>query len=311
MGGGRYGTARVGILTIVDAEFDAVRAALGGVEQVLEIGDSSYYSPAAGGDGDPDIVLAQADRSNVPAMGAGRDLLEDFRPEVVLVCGIAGGIAGRDGIDVGHVVIADYLHYVEFRKLSAGADLPRHYAYDQPSAGVVARHCRPHCRDLDLDAVTLSEAPERDGDQDWPPAIHYGPIISSEKLLGDPSHPAQKDAAARFDNALAVDMESVGVARAVHEERNDVTYNPRLTVIRGISDIVHPELSPEIPEGGDPQLEGEGGEYLEEQNNQNQRTHWRPYAAAAAAAVACGVGERLLRQPDPRADVRDLGDPYN
>jgi len=285
-----------------------VRIALGGVEQVLEIGDSSYYSPAAGDNGDPDIVLAQADRSNVPAMGAGRDLLEDFRPEVVLVCGIAGGIAGRDGIDLGHVVIAEYLHYVEFRKLSAGADLPRHYAYDQPSAGVVARHCRPHCRDLDLDAATAMEAPERDEDQDWPPMVHYGPVISSEKLLGDPSHPAQKDAAARFDNALAVDMESVGVARAVHEERNDVIYNPRLAVIRGISDIVHAQLLPDIPGGEDLHLEGASTGGAERQHNQNQRMHWRPYAAAAAAAVTCGIAERLLRQPDPRADVRGLGD---
>jgi nucleoside phosphorylase len=239
----------------------------------------------------------------------GRGAIFSRISEVVLVCGIAGGISGRDGLDLGHVVVADYLHYVEFRKLSAGADLPRHYAYDQPSAGVVARHCRPHCRDLDLDAATGLEAPARDDGQEWPPMVHYGPIISSEKLLGDPSHPAQKDAAARFDNALAVDMESVGVARAVHEERNDVTYNPRLAVIRGISDLVHAELLPAVPEEEDPQFEDDGTRYAEVQHNQNQRTQWRPYAAAAAAAVACGVAERLLRQPDPRAAVRDLGDP--
>lgn len=303
MGGGRYGTARVGILTIVDAEFNAVRTALGGVQSVLEIEDTSYYSPLADGAGDPDIVLAQADRSHLPAMGAGRNLLEDFRPEIVLVCGIGGGIAGRDEIDLGHVVVADYLHYAEFRKLSAGSDLPRYYAYDQPSTSVVSGHCRPHCRDLNLDGVTSSEAPERDERHLWPPCVHYGPIISSEKLLGDPSHPAQQDAAARFDNALAVDMESVGVARAVHEERNDVTYNPRFAVIRGISDIVYPEPLPDNPEDSDPD------EGVKAQENQNQRVQWRSYAAAAAAAVACGLASRLVRQPDARSDVRSSGDP--
>jgi len=302
MGGGRYGTARVAIFTIVDAEFNAVRAALGGVEKVLEIGDSSYYSPTSAHPGDPDIVLAQADRSHLPAMGASRDLLEDFRPEIVLVCGIAGGIGDRDGIDLGHVVVADYLHYVEFRKLDAGSDLPRYYAYDQPSAGVVSGHCRPHCRDLDLaDAVDL-DAPRGGDKRGWPPCVHYGPIISSEKLLGDPAHPDQQHAAARFDNALAVDMESVGVARAVHEGRNEVTYNPRLVVIRGISDIVHPEPASEVGDAG------AGGSSAAARENQTQRTEWRPYAAGVAATVACGLAERLLRQPDPRADVRNAVD---
>jgi nucleoside phosphorylase len=304
VGGGRYGTARVGILTIVDAEFDAVRTILGGAQQVLEIENTSYYSPTVGSTGDPEVVLAQADRSHLPAMGAGRNLLEDFRPEVVLVCGIAGGIAGRDGIDLGHVVVADYLHYAEFRKLSAGSDLPRHYAYDQPSASVVSGHCRPHCRDLDLEAATPLGAPGRGENQVWPPYVHYGPIISSEKLLGDPSHPAQQDAAARFDNALAVDMESVGIARAVHEERNDVTYNPRLAVIRGISDIVHSAPLSAGTTGSD--SANDAGSQAQE--NHDQRTEWRPYAAAAAAVVACGLAGRLGRQPDPRADVRNLGD---
>jgi nucleoside phosphorylase len=306
VGGGRYGTARVAILTIVDAEFDAVRAALGGVQQVLEIEDSSYYSPATDRSGDPDLVLAQADRSHLPAMGAGRDLLEVFRPEFVLVCGIAGGIAERDGVDLGHVVIADYLHYAEFRKLDAGSDLPRYYAYDQPSAGVVSGHCRPHCRDLNLERSTALEPPDRGENHAWPPHVHYGPVISSEKLLGDPSHPAQQHAAGRFDNALAVDMESVGVARAVHEERNDVTYNPRLAVIRGISDIVHPKPLPDGTAGPNPV--GEAGENSQVQENQRQRAQWRPYAAATAATVACGLAERLLRQPDPRAALRNVGE---
>ncbi len=297
VGVGRYGTARVGILTIIDEEFAAVRAALGGASEVLEIEDTSYYSPNLRVGAEPDIVLTQsADRSNVPAAGAGRNLIEDFRPEVVVVCGIAGGIAGRDEIDLGHVVVADYIHYTDFRKLSEKVDSTRHYAYDQPTSDLISRHSRPQCRDLDLDAETPCQAPECSESKIWPPKVHHGPIIAAEKILGDPTHPEQRNAAARFDNALAVDMESVGVARAVHELRTDVTYNPRLAIVRGISDIVQAANpgTEEREEDVKPQ----------EQDNAAQRARWKAYAAAAAALHACNVAQRLVRQPDPRASVR-------
>jgi hypothetical protein len=71
---GRYRTARVAILTIIEEEFTAMREALG--DGVQEIETSGYYSP------DPatcDVVLGMsADRSNVPAYETARDMLELF-----------------------------------------------------------------------------------------------------------------------------------------------------------------------------------------------------------------------------------------
>ena len=55
--------------------------------------------------------------------------------------------------------------------------------------------------------------------------------------MGNPRHEAQRLAAAQYDNAQAVDMESVGVASTLAEQRKRVDYNPRLVVIRGVSDI--------------------------------------------------------------------------
>ena len=94
----------------------------------------------------------------------------------------------------------------------------------------------------------------------------------------------QQRAAQLYDDALAVDMESIGVALAVHRSRNDVTYNPRMAVVRGISDLVEPNA--DAPE--------------DEERNTRQRQTWRPYASAVAATVTGALTDRLIRLEDPR-----------
>src|SRR3954452_3999662 len=76
-----------------------------------------------------------------------------------------------------------------------------------------------------------------EGDQH--PSVLFGSIVAGEKLLGDLDHQEHKYVVDEYDDALAVDMESFGFGRALHEGRADVRYNPRFAVIRGISDIVH------------------------------------------------------------------------
>jgi hypothetical protein len=83
---GRIGTARIVVLTILTEELLAVRAALGADEEIP--GTGCYR------DGHTlDIVVAKApDRGNAAALGVTRDLLEDYRRELLVVVGIAGGI---------------------------------------------------------------------------------------------------------------------------------------------------------------------------------------------------------------------------
>ena len=296
---GRKGIARVVIQTIIDEEFDAARArlALGG-RPVEELGHTGDYTP------DPDsldVVLAMcADRSIGPAQEKTAELLVAYRPELLVVCGIAGGIAGRTGfrgqpIQAGDVVVADFLHDVSFRKITEGRDSLRHYAFDQPSNGLLL-HARALARDFDLAAATTQACAPPDGQQ--PPCkLHVGPIVVFDAVLGDPRHPEQRRAVERVDNALALDMESVGIGRAVHSARTAVDYNPRLLVVRGISDMIEVADEHETPD--------EAAE--KEDRNDRQRQHWKPFAAAVAACVAGTIVERFLAQPDPR--VRSAGQP--
>jgi nucleoside phosphorylase len=290
---GREGTARVGILTIIPEEFDAVRSILGGASTVVEVRQTSYYSP------DPstcDVVLTDSiDRSNIPATHAASDMLEDFRPEVIVVCGIAGAFEGRD-LDLGCVIVADYLHYCEFWKLTEGGDFQRYLPIEQPSPHLRGRHARPLARKFDLEDRVQVPRPALAKGQRWPPSVCEGSIVVGDKVMGNPMHYAQRLAASAFDNAQAVDMESVGVASTIMEERKRVDYNPRLVVIRGVSDIVR-VADPSTPETKKQKKSAK-------QKNDEQRRLWKKYAASAAAVFCCAFVERLLNQPDLRGAVR-------
>ena len=72
-----------------------------------------------------------------------------------------------------------------------------------------------------------------------------------------------------FDKALAVDMESIGMARAVCDGRSSFWYHPRYAVIRGISDLVSAA------------------------DNDDMRAGWKDLAAHTAALVAFEFVRRL------------------
>ena len=115
----------------------------------------------------------------------------------------------------------------------------------------------------------------------------------------------------QFADAVAVDMESYGVARAVFESRRTVGYNPRLLIVRGISDLVAAaEQRPRRRFGFQrSRVVNDGGKM----ENDEQRQTWKPYAAAAAATFAAAVISRFVASPtrgpsssrETPMDVRD------
>ena len=97
---GRVGRARVALVTIIPEEFDAARNVF---NLNAHLPETVYFVD------DPDhkvwdVVLMQAtDRSNVPVMGDVLTLMEELRPQVIILLGIAGGLCdgserGRDNI---------------------------------------------------------------------------------------------------------------------------------------------------------------------------------------------------------------------
>jgi nucleoside phosphorylase len=277
---GVIGRARVAIITVIPEEFSAAQDVF---ELRTNIPETPYFVHNAPDRRDWDLVLTQAtDRTNVPFSGDVSTLIQDLRPQVLILLGVAGGLCGpdnlgRDGIDLGHVLIAEYVGYVEFLKITGEGTFHRHYAIDHPSLPLKRNVSLPLQKDFDLQGTLTLPQPTLPLtlDRVITPRIHIGSIVSGEKVMGDVHDPVQKKLLAPFDNSLAVDMESIGMARQVCERRTSFWYHPRYVVIRGISDLVGPPENSEI------------------------RKAWKIFAAHAAAVVAKEFIRRLPRDPAP------------
>jgi len=123
---------------------------------------------------------------------------------------------------------------------------------------------------------------------DGSPKVIVGSLVAGEKILGDPASEWQRQVIEEFSDAVAIDMESVGVARAVHEARTAVDYNPRFLVVRGISDLVRVATEP-LPEGST-------------RDNVEERARWKPYAACVAAVFTRAVARLFLVTADRRRE---------
>lgn len=288
---GRLGHARVAVLAIIKEEFEAARDVLG---LHTEVPNTEYVASGNPEDGRYDVVLCEStERSNIASTNRTTAIIDDFRPEVILLVGIAGGLletksaegvftrlmrgatslgrtkedVGRDGLSVGDVVVADYISYTEFMKVTNGRMSLRFLPVDHPSVHLRNTVIKPILHSFDLASAVKAERP----DKSTKPRIFEGEIVSGEKVLSAVDDPIQIRLLAPFEKALAVDMESYGMARAVCEGRKSIWYNPRYLVIRGISDMV-----------------GSTG-------NNETRAKWKLYAAHTASHVAKAFVDRLLR----------------
>ena len=132
---------------------------------------------------DWDVALIQAaDLSNVPFAGDVTSFMEDLRPQVLVLVGIAGGLCdngkGRDDITTGDVVIAEHTDYIEFLKLDGKAGPSAStYAIDHPSVPLRKNVCMPIAKMFKL---RKNISPGKEPPAEAPCKIHIGPIVSGE-----------------------------------------------------------------------------------------------------------------------------------
>ena len=287
---GRRGRAICGVLTIVPEELDAAQKLLGATTPLRR---SPYVVADALADGMFPIVIRQtADRTNAAAGEAAHDMMEDFRPPVIFLVGIAGGVKGRDGTQLGDVVVADFIDYYEFRKLSDGKSMPRRIAYDHPSLWLRQNITQPLCGlDSQWAEPILASRPGPGR-----PVARVGNILAGEKLFGDASSSYQAEILREYDKALAVDMESYGFARAIFKGRWSAHYNPQCAVVRGISDFAQSEKLAPKPDGGVQQGKSIGAGDCEVDDNEGTRRKWRQHASEAAVAFTAAAIKILLEE---------------
>lgn len=250
----------IAIITMRDDEFRAVLDVFPTEAGRVEGADRLYnlrHADAGNGGRYTVAVLRQAEQGTGEAQHVARDLVEDLRPKLVIVVGIAGGLPSND-VKLGDVVLSTRIHdfTLEARKFGEPTEYavtggPIVKALRDMLANLAAREGELGDWTADLPpqpAVTWMEKGQLYGPRAWRHKLreklahHYGeqarprgpsfvagPIASSDRLVKDPEVLPSWIAAAR--NLLAVETESGGVLRATGERC------PMLA-IRGISDIV-------------------------------------------------------------------------
>ncbi|MGB3444652.1 MAG: 5'-methylthioadenosine/S-adenosylhomocysteine nucleosidase [Actinophytocola sp.] len=204
------------ILTALQQEHKAVRQHLTDVRTHRHSAGTLFEVGVLAGHPDRRVGLAVTGEGNARAATITERAINEFRPAAVLFVGIAGGL--HDWLGLGDVVVAT-----------------RVYGYHGGSSREEGFKARPRAWDSshELDQV----ARHVDRTDTWrsaisgAPGVHFCPIAAGEVLLESVASDVTKQLDEHYNDAVAVEMESAGVAQASHLNLS----TPAIT-IRGISD---------------------------------------------------------------------------
>ena len=237
-------------------------------------------------------------RTNVKTASEINYWVGEFRPEVFLLVGTAGGVCrpsyqdgGWIGPSRGDVLISEYVHYGDYMRVVDSGRLPRYLRIDQPAddlcseAGVVL-----------ADESWLSFLGSRWRSAGLPsPKAHEVEIVAGEQVLDDPLDAVQQYLMEHFDRAGAVEMESAGLGSALHSLRIDATYAPRYLVVRGCSDRVwaRGRLRALTLDDIEAARTWDG---ISSNESTAERDTWSPLAVEAASAFALALVARIAQR---------------
>jgi nucleoside phosphorylase len=220
---------RAVILTALPVEYLAVQKFLTGLRDVVHPLGTVYEQGIFAGDGFAwDVVIAQVGAGITKAAIAAERAISNFKPDVLLFVGIAGGL--KDDVEIGDVVAATKVYGYESGKVTSEGFLTR------PDAGQSA-----------FALVERAKAEARKGD--WlkrgeiagEPKVVVGSIAAGDKVLADTDSEIFKLLRSAYNDAIAVEMEGYGFLSAVFAYPEI-----KAIVIRGISDMVEGKNDPEV-----------------------------------------------------------------
>lgn len=296
---GRLGHARVVVLTVIDEELAAVRLEFGASHR-----HGRYYlqQPSTADRSEVAVAIVQlvARTNTVAGLDVGF-VLGDWRPEFLILCGVAGGVCRTRETDdgqvvleqeaaVGDVVVGTYVHLAGYYKAVGGRERYRYMPLTQPSPRLVSEHCRPVSGDAWFDDSLSVHRP--DGGR---ARVHFGEVVVDDSIASDGGNAHHTAVLTHFDKAIAFEMESGGIAQGFVMHDSDVHYNPRWICVRGISD---------------PVAVGAQAAELLPATGEDIRQRWKAGAARIAAAYAHAVTADLLADERPPMTARPSGAAY-
>ncbi|WP_410644972.1 hypothetical protein [Amycolatopsis sp. lyj-346] len=237
------------ILTALDIEGAAVRKHLTNLRAhhhetgtVFEVGTLTSRPSC-------EVALAVIGMGTVNAAAITERAIAEFRPSAVMFVGIAGGL--REWIALGDVVVATRVYAYQGGRVDGDEFLARPQAWDTSHRLVqLAKH--------------VNRAHAWPGAAETPAAVHFEPIAAGEVVLNSTTGPERDRLRSHYNDAVAVEMESSGVALAGHLHESTPTI-----AIRGISDLA------------------DGNKHRVDSNG------WQDTAVHNAAAFAAGLAQAI------------------
>ncbi|RPF33172.1 5'-methylthioadenosine/S-adenosylhomocysteine nucleosidase [Streptomyces sp. TLI_185] len=240
------------VLTALSLEFQAVRRHLSHVREV-EHPQGTLFDVGRVPGLAWQVALVEIGDGNTGAAALTERAIAFFEPAAVFFVGVAGSL--REDIALGDVVVASkvYLHHGGKEGDDGFRARPRAW---EPRHDVEQRVRRAVRED---------------------PRVHFKPLVAGDVVLNSRTSPLAELIERSYNDAVAIDMESAGMAQAAH--LNDIP----VLAVRGISDFA---------DGGKAVTDAKGSQ---------------PVAARNAASVAL----RLLRTlPLPRTRPEPADPPH-
>jgi adenosylhomocysteine nucleosidase len=199
----------IGILTVIPTETEAL-------QRILHLMPRPDRNGVLMGGNRIRVVAMQAREQGLEAaVIATTRLMREYRPRVVVLAGIGGGV--HQAVRIGDVVVATQIFGYDLRRETPQGTDRRGQSWSAPQEMTAAVN------------AFFSERVITGGFPDF--GVMYGPIGSGNAVIRDPASAVRTYLSRVNDKILAVDMEAAGLARCCHEDAPQPW-----VVVRGISD---------------------------------------------------------------------------
>lgn len=210
---------KVAIITPIQVELDAVLSKVSSYQEKLQDETRYLIAPFSGKHHSFQLILQLGGSKNENTALVTDRLVRNFHPDVVILCGVAGGV--KD-VAVGDVVIGTKYYGYEFGK--------------ETHDGFVAR---PEAGHYSRELITMAQSVAASADwrkkcsNDKPCKVVFGAIAAGNKVIAATDSAAYKVLKQTYNDTTAIEMEAVGFGEAMR------SYPAiRFINIRGISDLL-------------------------------------------------------------------------